>query len=151
VEHGIRHPAGTYPQDLGWAAKPKVAADFVRNDTWREYFHQIAVPPSKHWTFGIEDILTTLPWGEKTLQLVAAGAIGGESPISRRKDGRHRVDGKTQRVARRRFHRRLGQSAVGPGTRSLDHRDHANGTSGMDIPGRGRYHAERRNGDFDHR
>jgi alpha-mannosidase len=81
VEHGIRHPAGTYLQDLGWAAKPKVAADFIRNVTWREYFHQIADPPSKEWKFVIEDILTTLPWGEKTLQLVAQQERSAENRI----------------------------------------------------------------------
>jgi len=81
VEHGIRHPAGTYLQDLGWVAKPRVSADFIRYVTWREYFHKIADPPSKDWKFSIEDILTTLPWGEKTLQLVAQQERSAENRI----------------------------------------------------------------------
>jgi alpha-mannosidase len=81
VAHGIPHPAGTYLQDLGWVAKPKVAAEFIRNVTWREYIHHIADPPTKNWNFGIEDILTTLPWGEKTLQLVAQQERSAENRI----------------------------------------------------------------------
>ncbi len=81
VEHGIRHPAGTYLQDLGWVAKPKVAGDFIRYVTWREYIHHIADPATKDWKFGIEDILTTLPWGEKTLQIVAQQERSAENRI----------------------------------------------------------------------
>ena len=81
VEHGIKHPAGTYLQDLGWVAKPRVAADYIRYVTWREYFSRIADPPSKDWKFSIEDILTTLPWGERTLQLVAQEERSAENRI----------------------------------------------------------------------
>jgi alpha-mannosidase len=81
VEHGIPHPAGTYLQDLGWVAKPKVSGDFIRYVTWREYIHHIADPATKDWKFGIEDILTTLPWGEKTLQLVAQQERSAENRI----------------------------------------------------------------------
>ncbi len=81
VEHGIRHPVGTYLQDLGWPAKPRVSADFIRYVTWREYFTRIADPPAKSWKFSIEDILTTLPWGEKTLQLVAQQERSAENHI----------------------------------------------------------------------
>lgn len=81
VAHGIRHPVGTYLQDLGWAAKPRAAGDYIRNVTWREYFRRIADPPTKDWKFGIEDILTTLPWGEKTLQGVAQQERSAENRI----------------------------------------------------------------------
>lgn len=81
LEHGIRHPAGTFLQDLGWSAKPKVAADYIRYVTWREYLSTIADKPSKQWRFGIEDILTTLPWGEKTLQGVAQQARSAENRL----------------------------------------------------------------------
>ncbi len=81
VEHGIPHPAGTYLQDLGWVAKPKASGDYIRYVTWREYFTTIADPPAKSWKFSIEDILTTLPWGEKTLQLVAQQERSAENRI----------------------------------------------------------------------
>jgi len=81
VAHGIRHPAGTYLQDLGWVAKPRAADDYIRNVTWREYFRHVADPPAKDWKFSIEDILTTLPWGEKTLQAVAQQERAAENRI----------------------------------------------------------------------
>ncbi len=81
VAHGIAHPAGTYLQDLGWVAKPKASGDYIRYVTWREYIHHIAAAPTKSWNFGIEDILTTLPWGEKTLQQVAQQERSAENRI----------------------------------------------------------------------
>jgi alpha-mannosidase len=81
VAHGITHPAGMYFQDLGWAAKPRVSADYIRYVTWREYIHGIAVKPSKEWRFSPEDILTTLPWGEQTLQAVAQQVRSAENRL----------------------------------------------------------------------
>ena len=81
VAHGIPHPAGMYFQDLGWAAKPHVAADYIRYVTWREYIHKIADKPSKTWRFSPEDVLTTLPWGEKTLQAVAQQVRSAENRL----------------------------------------------------------------------
>lgn len=81
VEHGIPHPTGMYFQDLGWAAKPKAAGSYIRNVTWREYIHTIANKPARNWRFGIEDILTALPWGEKTLQTVAQQVRSAENKI----------------------------------------------------------------------
>jgi len=81
VALGIPHPAGTYLQDLGWSAKPKVAADYIRYTTWREYLATVATKPSHQWRFGIEDILTTLPWGEKTLQGVAQQVRSAENKL----------------------------------------------------------------------
>jgi alpha-mannosidase len=81
VAHGIPHPAGMYFQDLGWAAKPRVSGDHIRNVTWREYIHKIANKPEKEWRFSPEDILTTLPWGEKTLQAVAQEVRSAENRI----------------------------------------------------------------------
>lgn len=79
--HGIAHPAGNCYQDLGWAARPKVAGAHIRYTTWREYMNTIAVKPSKQWRFGIEDILTTLPWGEKTLQTLAQQVRSAENRV----------------------------------------------------------------------
>lgn len=71
VAHGIAHPAGMCFQDLGWAAKPRVSGEHIRFVTWREYMRQVAGKPVKDWRFSAEDILVTLPWGEKTLQTAA--------------------------------------------------------------------------------
>ncbi len=81
VAHGIPHPAGMYFQDLGWAAKPRVSGEYIRNVTWREYIHGIAGKPEKEWRFSPEDILTTLPWGEKTLQVVAQQVRAAENRL----------------------------------------------------------------------
>ncbi len=81
VAHGIPHPAGMYFQDLGWAAKPRVSGDYIRYVTWREYIHGVADKPSKSWRFSPEDILTTLPWGEKTLQAVAQEVRSAENRL----------------------------------------------------------------------
>ncbi|RRA47504.1 hypothetical protein [Acidipila sp. EB88] len=67
AEHGIPQPAGMCFQDLGWAAQPRVAAPWVRFATWREYIHDIARTEPVDWKFSMEDILTALPWGDKTL------------------------------------------------------------------------------------
>jgi alpha-mannosidase len=81
VAHGIPHPVGMCFQDLGWPAKPRVAADYIRYVTWREYIHSIADKPSKDWRFSIEDTLTSLPWGEHTLQTVARQVRSAENRI----------------------------------------------------------------------
>jgi alpha-mannosidase len=79
VAHGIPHPAGMCFQDLGWPAKPKVSGSYIQYVIWREYIHTIADKPTKEWHFGIEDILTTLPWGEHTLQEVAQEVRSAEN------------------------------------------------------------------------
>ncbi len=81
VANGISHPVGMCFQDLGWAAKPKVSGDYIRYVIWREYIHAIADKPTKEWHFGIEDILTTLPWGEHTLQQVAQQVRSAENRL----------------------------------------------------------------------
>ena len=81
VAHGIPHPAGTYLQDLGWAAKPHVSGDYIRYVTWREYIHKIADKPTREWRYSIEDVLTTLPWGEKTLQTIAQQVRAAENRL----------------------------------------------------------------------
>jgi alpha-mannosidase len=70
-----------YFQDLGWAAKPRVSASYIRYVTWSEYIREIGDKPSKQWRFTPEDILTTLPWGEKTLQAVAQQVRSAENRI----------------------------------------------------------------------
>ena len=79
--HGIAHPAGNCFQDLGWAARPKVTGAHIRFVTWREYMRQVADKPKKQWRFSPEDILTTLPWGEKTLQTVAQQVRSAENRV----------------------------------------------------------------------
>lgn len=81
IAHGIAKPVGMCFQDLGWPAKPRVEGDYIRYVTWREYIHNIAGKPTKEWRFGIEDTLTTLPWGEHTLQLVAQQVRSAENRI----------------------------------------------------------------------
>lgn len=67
VEHGISQPAGMCFQDLGWAAQPRVVEPWVRYATWRGYLYGIAQTKPVDWKVSMEDILTALPWGEKTL------------------------------------------------------------------------------------
>ena len=81
VANGIPHPAGNCFQDLGWAARPKVTGAHIRFVTWREYMRQVVEPPKKQWRFSPEDILTTLPWGEKTLQTVAQQVRSAENRL----------------------------------------------------------------------
>ena len=81
VAHGIPHPAGNCFQDLGWAARPKVTGAYIRYVTWREYMQQVAEKPRKQWRFSMEDILTTLPWGEKTLQTLAQQVRSAENRV----------------------------------------------------------------------
>lgn len=81
VAHGIAHPSGNCFQDLGWAARPKVAGAHIRFVTWREYMKQVADKPQKQWRFSPEDILTTLPWGEKTLQTLAQQVRSAENRV----------------------------------------------------------------------
>lgn len=71
VEHSIPDPVGMCFQDLGWAAQPRVQASWIRYATWREYIHSTARTEPVPWNFSMEDILTALPWGEKTLHRVA--------------------------------------------------------------------------------
>jgi alpha-mannosidase len=81
IAHGIPHPVGMCFQDLGWPAKPRVTGDYIRYVTWREYIHSIADKPTKDWRFSIEDTLTTLPWGEHTLQVVAQQVRSAENRL----------------------------------------------------------------------
>lgn len=71
VDSGIPQPAGMCFQDLGWAAQPRVKEPWVRFATWHEYLHTIANVKPMNWAFTMEDILTALPWGEKTLHRVS--------------------------------------------------------------------------------
>lgn len=81
IAAGIPHPAGMYFQDLGWAAKPRVSGSHIRYVTWREYIHTIAAKPAKEWRFGMEDILTALPWGEKTITVIAQQVRAAENRL----------------------------------------------------------------------
>lgn len=71
IAHGISEPVGMCFQDLGWAAQPRAQAPWIRYATWREYIHSIARQRPVDWAFSMEDILTALPWGEKTLHRIA--------------------------------------------------------------------------------
>ncbi len=81
IAHGIAKPVGMCFQDLGWPAKPRVTGDYIHYVTWNEYIHAIASKPAKEWHFGIEDTLTTLPWGEHTLQGVAQQVRSAENRL----------------------------------------------------------------------
>lgn len=81
VANGIPHPAGMCFQDLGWAAKPRVGGEHIRFVTWREYMQKVADKPVKDWRFTAEDILVTLPWGEKTLQTAAQQVRSAETRL----------------------------------------------------------------------
>lgn len=71
VGNGIAEPVGMCFQDLGWAAQPRAQAPWIRYATWSEYIHSIAKQKPVDWNFSMEDILTALPWGEKTLHRIA--------------------------------------------------------------------------------
>ncbi|MGH9845744.1 MAG: glycoside hydrolase family 38 C-terminal domain-containing protein, partial [Blastocatellia bacterium] len=43
--------------------------------------HSVAEKPARSWRFGIEDILTALPWGETTLQSVAQQVRSAENRL----------------------------------------------------------------------
>jgi alpha-mannosidase len=79
--NGIQKPSGMCFQDLGWAAKPRVSAEHIRFVTWREYIQTVAEKPVKDWRFTMEDILTTLPWGEKTIQAAAQQVRSAENRL----------------------------------------------------------------------
>ncbi|MGE5568952.1 MAG: glycoside hydrolase family 38 C-terminal domain-containing protein [Rhodospirillales bacterium] len=81
VQHGIPHPTGNCFQDLGWAARPKVKGEHIRFVTWREYLKRIAGKPQQQWRFSQEDILVTLPWGERTLQTLAQQVRAAENRV----------------------------------------------------------------------
>jgi alpha-mannosidase len=81
VDHGIHQPIGMCFQDLGWSAHPRAAGPNVRYVTWQEYLFDIADVPAKDWHFTMEDIRTTLPWGEKTLQKVAQQSRSAETRL----------------------------------------------------------------------
>ena len=53
----------------------------MRYVTWQEYLFNIANVPAKDWHFTMEDIRTTLPWGEKTLQKVAQQSRSAETRL----------------------------------------------------------------------
>ena len=65
---------------MGGAARKSPDAH-IRYVTWREYMRQVVEPPKKQWRFSPEDILTTLPWGEKTLQTVAQQVRSAENRV----------------------------------------------------------------------
>jgi alpha-mannosidase len=81
LERGIRHPAGSFLQDLGWPAAPRLNREEIQYVTWREYMEEIAEAPTVAWPFTQEDIRCTLPWGEGTLQQMAREVRAAEIKI----------------------------------------------------------------------
>ena len=77
VNAGIRHPAGTTLQDMGWPGRPwrfgmdQDAVRAMRHVTWREYVDTIAAPPAKEWKASQEDLRVGLVWGSSVLQRIA--------------------------------------------------------------------------------
>lgn len=81
LDKGIRHPVGVEFQDLGWRGLPWVNERYQRYTTWREYIDKIADRPSTEWKFSQEDILVTIPWGEKTLTRMARQVRDSENKL----------------------------------------------------------------------
>ncbi|MBO0995792.1 glycoside hydrolase family 38 C-terminal domain-containing protein [Bacillus sp. SD088] len=78
---GISHPIGSFLQDLGWPAQPKMENKEVQYVTWREYFEEIVDEPVHQWAFSQEDIRCTLPWGEGTLQKMTREVRSAENKM----------------------------------------------------------------------
>ncbi len=81
LNKGIAHPVGVEFQDLGWRGLPWVNERYQKYTTWREYVDKIADKPTKDWMFSQEDILVTLPWGEKTLNRMAGQVRQSETKL----------------------------------------------------------------------
>ncbi|MFB9276617.1 hypothetical protein [Cohnella cellulosilytica] len=81
LARGIAHPVGSFLQDLGWPANPRLDRDEIRYVTWREYMETIAEQPTEPWHFTQEDIRCTLPWGEATLQRMSREVRAAENKI----------------------------------------------------------------------
>ena len=102
--------------------------------TWHEYIQNIASQPTKSWRFGIEDILVTLPWGDpNSIEGCAAGPVCGKPPCHGGKNLCHRLCQRAFSVARGRVTRGVGLCVTKPGSRCMDHGNHAPGTPGMGI------------------
>ena len=78
---GIAHPVGVEFQDLGWRGLPWINEKYQVYTTWREYFDKIADKPSDEWHFSQEDILVTLPWGERTINRMSRQVRESENRI----------------------------------------------------------------------
>lgn len=82
AEHGINRPIGSFLQDLGWKAGPRLGLDGrVQYVTWREYIDEIVGAPQADWRFTQEDIRCALPWGERHLQRMARQVRAAESKL----------------------------------------------------------------------
>ena len=81
LDHGIKHPVGVEFQDLGWRGLPWVNESYQHFTTWREYIDKIADKPKAEWKFSQEDILVTIPWGEKTLTRMAKQVRDSENKL----------------------------------------------------------------------
>ncbi|RIX59653.1 hypothetical protein D3P08_05830 [Paenibacillus nanensis] len=82
AEHGINRPIGSFLQDLGWKAGPRLGLDGrVQYVTWREYIDEIVGTPQADWRFTQEDIRCALPWGERHLQRMARQVRAAESKM----------------------------------------------------------------------
>ena len=116
VEHGIHHP--------GWnlSSGPRLGRETQSSGGFHPQCHVAGIFSSDRRSSvkGVEIRHRRYPHDaslgrEDAATCGAAGAVGGESHPHRRKDGRHRVDGKTERVAGSGSRCRLGQSALGQG------------------------------------
>jgi len=82
AEQGIARPIGSFLQDLGWAAAPRLGTDGrVTYVTWRQYFEEVVGEPQEDWRFTQEDIHCALPWGERHLQRMARQIRSAESKL----------------------------------------------------------------------
>ncbi|MBM3854709.1 MAG: hypothetical protein FJ399_16410, partial [Verrucomicrobia bacterium] len=88
---GIAQPVGTGLQDVGWHARPAVpfkapvdeSGEHIVFVTWREYFEQIAAPPTQTWRLSQEDFQVSLPWGDQALAAVAGDTRMAELALRR--------------------------------------------------------------------
>jgi alpha-mannosidase len=88
---GISQPVGTGLQDVGWHARPGApfkptpdeTGEHITFVTWREYFEQIAAPPTEVWRLDQEDFQVTLPWGDQALAAVAGHTRRAELALRR--------------------------------------------------------------------
>ena len=81
LDNGIQHPVGVCFQDLGWKGEPWINEKYQHFTTWRQYIDHIADRPTEEWRFSQEDILVTLPWGQRTLQKLTEQVRAAENKL----------------------------------------------------------------------
>lgn len=84
---GIKNPAGTILQDMGWPGRPwrfamsEQVLRALRQVTWREYVETVATPASQTWRATQEDLRVGLAWGASVLQRIAQVVRSSEGSL----------------------------------------------------------------------